>query len=997
MPRCSRLPWVFLLALIGAIAGSLMPRLTPPVAAAPIPVGAGSYSTDLPPAGAGLPWCSGNYSCVPPSNVNKVAVSPKKTANVPSGAFPTNKWWTSLAYDYIANPTVGSQYGQWMHPRPLSVLATSGGISLRGMPPVYSVTSYTNPSCGSPNTNVPAYLQEYHYNYVLSCTQTFSQTSDLSIGLSNASGGALFNPPNAQVDGYSDFAVTAYQADGTYTLRSTFGRGFPFIYFDTSANAAGAYVRVVMNSNPYPGTCGTVMYFPACTSASNVGCDALGNGGQLNSNVVGLIAYDTSTTPTKAIPYALFGPTGSTWTCSFGNTLLNSAAGTSYFSVAIMPDTTSATLQTYQTYAYAFPTTTTAAPTYVPQTQQVTTSFSVTAVAKEGTNTNVLMALFPHQWTYAQAGVPSTSYTYATPRGQMKVTAGNNFQTTMTFRGVLPTLPSVAGSFETMQTYQYVNASWQAMKAYNFVNQSDAYFVGKQLGVIAELLRLAALVGHTQAQADFLAALKTWLQDWFTASSGDTHNYFYYNSTWGTLNAFPANASFGADYQVNDHHFTYGYYVQAAAAVAQFDPTWATNSQWGGMVKLVAKDAANWDRTDNRFPFMRTFDAYSGQFWASGHCNFAAGCDQESSSEAMNLATAMILFASALPASDPDAAPMLAAAVWMYTHQAETILQYLMNVDGIGGVPPEWQNGTGQFSGIPHPHPGVLWEDGAAYTSFFNAGQYQYPIRSTIQGINYQPITGGSLYLGYRAGTPTDWIPTATSAIFGDSNLDCTKDDWCDIAWEVLALSNGSAALTRFTAFAASPPAVTYTRQNGETPAHTYHWIQNLVTLGTVDPTFTANIPTFAVFKTAAGVRTFVAYNATSTASTTIVITNGAGVSCAFPSVGAQQLVALQASQCSSTSPNPDANGDGTVNAVDSLCILRLVAGLPPTAACPSTLPMADVNRDGAISAVDSLCVLRYIAGLPATPNCPLTPPSGGSSVAPSPSPTPRAAVPPRM
>ena len=38
---------------------------------------------------------------------------------------------------------------------------------------------------------------------------------------------------------------------------------------------------------------------------------------------------------------------------------------------------------------------------------------------------------------------------------------------------------------------------------------------------------------------------------------------------------------------------------------------------------------------------------------------------------------------------------------------------------------------------------------------------------------------------------------------------------------------------------------------------------------------------------------------------------------------------------CGTAGPNPDVNGDGVVNAVDALCVLRFVAGLQATAACP--------------------------------------------------------------
>lgn len=94
-----------------------------------------------------------------------------------------------------------------------------------------------------------------------------------------------------------------------------------------------------------------------------------------------------------------------------------------------------------------------------------------------------------------------------------------------------------------------------------------------------------------------------------------------------------------------------------------------------------------------------------------------------------------------------------------------------------------------------------------------------------------------------------------------------------------------------------------------------------------------------------------------------------------------------------------DVNGDGSTTAVDALCTLRGVAQLPATTSCPAaaeqtsvdvvvtntngqngllsggfTYNNADVNGDGSVTAVDALCTLRIVAGLPATAGCPRPP-----------------------
>ena len=63
------------------------------------------------------------------------------------------------------------------------------------------------------------------------------------------------------------------------------------------------------------------------------------------------------------------------------------------------------------------------------------------------------------------------------------------------------------------------------------------------------------------------------------------------------------------------------------------------------MVLLLIRDIASPDRDDPLFPFLRTFDPYAGHSWASGTALFGSGNNQESSSEAMNAWTGIIVTA----------------------------------------------------------------------------------------------------------------------------------------------------------------------------------------------------------------------------------------------------------------------------------------------------------------------------------------------------------------
>lgn len=101
-----------------------------------------------------------------------------------------------------------------------------------------------------------------------------------------------------------------------------------------------------------------------------------------------------------------------------------------------------------------------------------------------------------------------------------------------------------------------------------------------------------------------------------------------------------------------------------------------------------------------------------------------------------------------------------------------------------------------------------------------------------------------------------------------------------------------------------------------------------------------------------------------------------------------------------------DVNGSNSITALDALCTLRKAAELPVTTACPAsgystasdvivrnvnrtqtvstggfTYQHADVNGSGTITALDALCVLRMVAGLPVTTAC-LPPASAAALVA---------------
>ena len=116
-------------------------------------------------------------------------------------------------------------------------------------------------------------------------------------------------------------------------------------------------------------------------------------------------------------------------------------------------------------------------------------------------------------------------------------------------------------------------------------------------------------------------------------------------------------------------------------------------------------------------------------------------------------------------------------------------------------------------------------------------------------GIEWLPVTGGSLYLGRDPA----YVQRSYNELYSQ-NGNKTSTDWPDIDEEFEALVNPQDAINQWN-------NTTYTF-DGETRAHEYYWLYNLLALGQVNYAVTANTPLYSVFKNPSnGQVTHAAYN----------------------------------------------------------------------------------------------------------------------------------------
>jgi endoglucanase Acf2 len=622
---------------------------------------------------------------------------------------------------------------------------------------------------------------------------------------------------SSDVVGFSDWTVNARWADGAKELVATIGKGMPFVYFRAHGGAARIGVR-------------------DAATVWHDGDEALGItvGGKR---------------------YAIFAPKGATW-AKDARGFTSTLAGKDYLSVAALPDDKPDTFTTFRDHAYAFVTGTKVSWCYDEPGARLTASFALETQAMEAGASDVpLVALYPHQWTATSSTLGPLQY--VSPRGTMKVLATKAFDTTRAFHGVLPALPWMGKDDARLKGY--VNEV--AIDPAGMV--TDTYNGGKQMAKMANLAAIAEQEGLTAKRDASLGAAKTALESWFSAA-GDTAPLYRYHADWGTLIGYPA--SFGSDTELNDHHFHWAYSIKTAAMIALYDPTWAKDSQYGGMVKMLIRDASNPLRGDAELPFMRNFDVYEGHAWASGHANFADGNNQESSSESMHYATSLVLFGEAT-----GNRAIRDLGIFLYTTESAAIRDYWFDADK--AFP----------AGYTHPAVGIVWGSGGAYATWWTAEP------ESIHGINFLPFHGGSLYLGEDPAALRANYEHMVKQNGGPEGTGGGPNDWQDILWLAQSLYDPNAALAKFEA-----AANTYKIEGGETRAHTYHWLASMAQLGQVDASITADVTTYAVFKSGA-TRTYVAFNSGCDART-VRFSDGTSVQAA-----ARTLVASRGGQVVTT------------------------------------------------------------------------------------------------
>jgi len=604
------------------------------------------------------------------------------------------------------------------------------------------------------------------------------------------------NTTRATVSDFTDWTVTMDWDDNTHHFNATTGIAMPFLYFTKQSSDVA---EVTVNN----GSVSVTNEMMVITNSNN------------GSN------------------YAIYAPIGSTWTQN-GNTYTSSLNGKNYWSLAYIPTAGSITniANEYKKYAYVFPANTEANWSYNESTSKLSTTFTVTTDVKEGTETNVLMGLLPHQWGYlAPSSAQPTGYTFSTIRGDVKTLDGNTFTVENTFKGILPTLPNRVNNSVGFNPAD-LDAKISLLENEGLATWTDSYNEGQVMNRLIQTARIADQIGKTQARDKIVATIKERLEDWLKVESGEVAFLFYYNDTWSAMLGYPAGH--GQDSNLNDHHFHWGYFIHAAAFMEQYEPGWS--SQWGDMINLLVRDAASTDRNDTQFPFLRNFSPYAGHSWANGFATFPFGNDQESSSESMQFAASLIHWGSV---TNEDSIRDL--GIYIYTTEQTAAEEYWFDVYERTFKP-----------GYNYSVASRIWGNGYDNQTFWTSDI------AAAYGIEMYPIHAGSLYLGHNT-SYSESLWTEISANTGILSNQENPNLWHDTYWKYLSFTDPQAAIDLYDSYPDRE------LKFGISDAQTYHWLHAMNALGRVETSITANHPIAAVFNKEGDI-TYVAQNYSNTA-----------------------------------------------------------------------------------------------------------------------------------
>lgn len=903
----------------------------------------------------------------------------------------TGQWWTPmLAVDKAAGQIQDSDYLNplLLIPNPLTVRLTEKGISL-----------------GIPLQN--AKVDNVHVD------RGYDNTLDVTLTTGDLMGTAPL------VADYSDWMVTVgWARNNSPLLAASVVEGSPFIFVEKKSNQNAAYLQFTNSQDA-----------------------------KLLSQEKGLSVFKTKNASDQRYRYYAYftNPDASIapWKTSAGAvivpvnqggsgvivpaTSINTTEINRYFSLAVIPassDSEAVTMASqFKPYAYTYIKNTSITYEYDKNNAKVITHFnfdSQTVYANTALKKQPLVLLYPWQIKNMSSSEKADCLfqdNCAGNQGTVKTLKGtmhayvvpaisgetSSFSTEVGFHGVLPVLPNrlSQADLDKIASYSFALPPDPHLDAKN--PWTDTYATGKLLSREAQLIKIAnVLMGtstpnpqYKKIRDEMLTNLKNQVTSFLTGLNytdpcpdGSTNctrpegSWFYsYNSQWYTMMGFPSG--FFTATTLTDHPFHWGYLLDAAATIAQFDKEWAQN--YGAMVNLLIRDICDYryqqDEGATRFPHFRSFDPYAGLSSALGMPYSFDNVNEEDSAEFMNLAQAIILWGlntEGVHFDGDTTSPqtLVETGLYLYTTEEQGLNHYHFNQNPDSGVfPTGWSNTT---TGQNYLLVGNVWGGKLDRSTYFCAGQpcyYQNLASNTL------PINAGSFYLGYDPGFVTRvYNEDAKNPCSGDA----ANSAYCGTLLKYLALGDPLKASQYYTQYF---DAQAHTPDPGESKPSIFYWIQNLKALGPLNTSLSADTPAYAVF--GAGDSTYVAAYNNEAFAKQVNFYNQGSLVCSLENI---QPGEIKVSVCGNEDPPPPVTQfsymiyvgypfkpvliNSSITCPDPItknpaCLVKNIAGssVMTIAGSNSDLCTLAIGNDGGVSIINDKSKGCYINSTPATPD----------------------------
>ena len=705
---------------------------------------------------------------------------------------PTNDWWTNLMTE---------QYSGHLWSYPQMIQAQSDGLDIQ------------------------------HPSFWIDDGTEMKSNTILTVG------GEEFSPESAVAEGWHDWDVEFSMKQGNKRMLVTMAHGVPFTWMETTGFAPTLKLKQSSWTDKDYSDTDTHYYDSSLReikSADGIDRLLMERGGDV---------------------YGIYLPKGSSVNVDGDKMVVTYPGGRTangYVVVAVLNSADD--LNTLAKYATCVPRDTRVDWKYTATEGRMRTTWHIDAdnLATGKKADSVMQGFLPHQWrdTGYDCSLSFDGNTYRTPHGLLKTATGNDFEIDYRFYGMLPYWAAPDNTDDGSHPFNESRMT-QMLDTYASTGSfgADTYWGGKGLTQMAIYMMMAREMGKKDLFEKCRTRLKENLVNWLTYTPGEKNFFFARYDRWGALVGY--NTSYDSE-TFNDHHFHYGYFTLAGALLALVDDDFRDN--YGGMLRLVAKDYANWQRSDSKYPLFRTFDPWAGHSFAGGMGD-GNGNGQESSSEAMQSWGGLYLLGVALKDNE-----MRDAGIFGWLSEARGTAEYWFdrhrdNID---------------YTKFKHPYNSNLTCHGVGYWTYFG---YQ---NVYMQGIQWMPTSTALDYLSEdkefakwdynmlfedpsatsdRNASNGKWFDDSYSGI--SDRLDKTGD-WGNVTLSYLQRSDPEEAARLFDVLWDKNNDIA---RSSSTNGITYFSTHSHLTNGDLDWTISASIPTARVYRKSDGTKTHMAYN----------------------------------------------------------------------------------------------------------------------------------------